>query len=94
MDTDMGLQNEMAESFKETLRMAGGQIRKTLCDMRRPHVLMRPKVYWFGNKWHCLLGDNTHDGIYGSGKTPKEACGNFDDVWWNGKKAPKTKEGA
>lgn len=46
-----------------------------------PHVLMRPAIFPDGDMWCALLGDDLQVGIAGFGKTPAEACEDFDRAW-------------
>lgn len=50
-----------------------------------PHILMRPRIFPDGDMWCALLGDDLQIGISGFGKTPREACADFDDSWRNGR---------
>jgi len=47
----------------------------------RPHVLMRPQVTLDGDMWCALYGENLQGGVVGYGKTPEDACSNFDKAW-------------
>lgn len=57
----------------------------TAYEMRRPFVLMRPKMYPDGGQWCALYGDNLQDGIAGFGDTPEKAALDFDVNWLNQK---------
>jgi hypothetical protein len=50
-----------------------------------PHVLMRPRISPDGDMWCALLGDDLQIGISGFGKTPQEACADFDEAWRTGR---------
>lgn len=50
-------------------------------QMRRPFVVLRPKIYPDGNQWCALYGDNLQDGVCGFGSTPEEAATAFDSAW-------------
>lgn len=40
---------------------------------------LKPVIFKDFNVWCCLYGPNVHDGIFGYGKTPKEAFEDFDN---------------
>ena len=50
-------------------------------DMRRPFVLLRPKMFIDGNQWCALYGENLQDGVAGFGDTPDAASWSFDIAW-------------
>jgi len=52
--------------------------------LRRPRVIMKPKVYVDGDSWCCLYGDNLMEGVSGFGATPELACRDFDEIWAKG----------
>ncbi len=52
-------------------------------QMKRPFMLLRPKLYVDGNQWCALYGDNLQDGVAGFGDTPDKAAQNFDLNWLN-----------
>lgn len=52
-------------------------------EMRRPFMLLRPKIYPDGNQWCALYGDNIQDGVCGFGETPEKAAQAFDLAWRN-----------
>ena len=54
-------------------------------QMRRPFVLLRPKMFPDGNKWCALYGDNIHDGVAAFGDTPDAAALQFYIEWKNAK---------
>ena len=54
------------------------------CERIAPHVIHNAKIFKDGNQYCCLLGENIQEGVCGFGKTPKEACDEFDNVWNNG----------
>lgn len=54
------------------------------CDRSAPHVIHNARVYKDGNAYCCLLGENIQEGICGFGKTPQEACNEFDRIWTQG----------
>ncbi len=51
------------------------------CQLQRPFMLLRPKIYPDGNQWCVLLGDNIQEGLAGFGDTPDEAASDFDQNW-------------
>ena len=53
-------------------------------ELTAPHVLLRPKIFLDGDSWCCLYGENIQEGVCGFGKTPREACANFDSVYDGG----------
>ena len=46
-----------------------------------PHTRMRPRICPGGGMWCALYGDNLQHGLAGFGKTPAEACKDFDKNW-------------
>jgi hypothetical protein len=50
-------------------------------DLRRPFVLLRPRMFIDGNQWCALYGDNLQDGVAGFGDTPDLASHAFDKEW-------------
>lgn len=46
-----------------------------------PHTRMRPAIFPDGNMWCALYGDDLQNGVAGFGKTPYEACADFDKNW-------------
>lgn len=47
----------------------------------RPSVMLRVTVKRDGNMWCALYGPNLQEGICGFGKSPEEACADFDRAW-------------
>ncbi len=45
-----------------------------------PHRLHEAKVFWDGQRWSALLGD-PETGVAGFGRTPWDACQDFDELW-------------
>lgn len=54
-------------------------------ERRRPFYLLRPNVYFDGNQWCALYGNDLQSGVAGFGETPKAAALAFDVEWLNGK---------
>jgi hypothetical protein len=46
-----------------------------------PHARMRPAVYPDGDMWCALYGEDLQMGVAGFGKTPADACADFDKKW-------------
>jgi hypothetical protein len=61
------------------------QFEQTAEAMRRPFVLLRPKIYPDGDKWCALYGDDIITGVAGFGATPEEAAAAFDVAWLSAK---------
>lgn len=59
--------------------------RAAICEVMAlisaPHTQMRPRVFPDGNAWCALYGDDLQCGVAGFGKTPAEACADFDTNW-------------
>lgn len=51
------------------------------CEMARPSVVFRPKVFVDGNHWCALYGENLQEGVCGFGDSPEAACAAFDKAW-------------
>lgn len=49
--------------------------------MQRPSYIFRPRLRRRGPEWFAILGENSHDGIVGVGKSPEEAYADFDKAW-------------
>jgi hypothetical protein len=49
--------------------------------IKRPSVILRPRISQDGDSFVCLYGENLQEGIAGFGKSPEEACADFDRVW-------------
>lgn len=46
-----------------------------------PHTRMRPAIFPDGNMWCALYGEDLQMGVAGFGKTPADACIDFDKNW-------------
>lgn len=62
-------------------------------ELQRPSVVYRPRVYADGDMWCALYGDNMQSGVCGFGKTPSEACDEFDKAWWRSSPPPCDRSG-
>ena len=51
------------------------------CDLRRPSMMLRPKLFLDGNQWCALFGENVQDGVAGFGSSPERAYADFDRNW-------------
>lgn len=47
----------------------------------RPSAVFKPRVFPDGNMWCALYGENLQEGVAGFGKSPDEACIEFDKAW-------------
>lgn len=54
-------------------------------EMKRPFMLLRPRLFVDGNQWCALYGENLQDGVAGFGDTPAKAATQFDIEWLNAK---------
>ena len=54
------------------------------CERVAPHVIHNAQVMKDGDQWCCILGDLA-TGVVGFGKTPQEACAEFDLLWTKGR---------
>lgn len=52
-------------------------------EMKRPFMLLRPRIYADGNAWCVLLGENMQTGVCAFGETPAKAATAFDIAWMN-----------
>lgn len=50
-------------------------------ELKRPFMLLRPRIFRDGNQWCVLYGENLHDGVCGFGDTPEKASLDFDVNW-------------
>jgi hypothetical protein len=48
-------------------------------DMRRPSMLLKPKLTLDGDSWCALYGDDIQSGVAGFGKSPELAMRDFDE---------------
>ena len=46
-----------------------------------PHSRLPVRVFKDGDAWCCLYGENLQEGIAGFGRTPHDACAEFDMAW-------------
>jgi hypothetical protein len=46
----------------------------------QPHRMYGAKVSWDGERWCAVLGD-AESGVAGFGRTPWDACEDFDELW-------------
>lgn len=51
------------------------------CELRRPCIQFRPRIFRDGNQWCALYGDNLQDGVAGFGDSPELAMWDFDRAW-------------
>lgn len=51
------------------------------CELRRPFMMLKPKIFIEGNKWCALYGENLQDGVAGFGDSPELASWDFDKAW-------------
>ena len=52
-------------------------------ELKRPFMLLRPRIFIDGNQWCALYGENLQDGVAGFGDTPAKAATQFDFEWLN-----------
>ena len=50
-------------------------------DMRRPSMMLKPRLSIDGNQWCALHGENLQDGVAGFGDSPELAYLDFDRAW-------------
>lgn len=70
-----------ALDFSHARAMLQEQIWAVGCEMARPSVIFRPKVFPDGHLWCALYGENLAEGVSGFGDTPDLACHDFDKAW-------------
>ena len=58
-------------------------LHKHILELKRPFILLKPKIQIDGNKWCVLYGENLQDGVCAFGDTPEQASINFDIAWLN-----------
>lgn len=61
--------------------LSGQRQDQILDDILSPSVIYSPKVFKDGDMFCALYGANLMEGVAGFGKTPREACAEFDRVW-------------
>ena len=88
MTLDKVYQEQILAEIKGFLHSEAMRKYEEDCDMREiktsPHMLYPVKVTQDGNMYCCLYGENLQEGIAGFGKSPKEACDDFDRIWMAG----------
>lgn len=52
-------------------------------EMKRPFMLLHPRIYSDGNMWCVLFGENIQEGVCAFGDTPAKAATAFDIAWLN-----------
>ena len=62
------------------LNVYTGEIYSVADQLKRPSVIFKPVITRDGNSWCCLLGD-LPTGVVGFGKSPEDACLDFDKAW-------------
>lgn len=79
---------QAVEEYKNMIYEQKMQNYSLVCELQAPHVIHGAEVKQDGDMWCCILGD-LPTGVVGFGKTPKEACDEFDMVWREGYKKTK-----
>ena len=74
---------QVVEEYKEMLHEQKMQNYEYQCERMAPHIIHNAEIKLDGNMWCCILGD-LQTGIVGFGKSPKEACSEFDKIWEHG----------
>jgi hypothetical protein len=72
---------QAVEEYRQMLNEQKMQNYSFNCERIAPHVIHNAKVYQDGDEFCCLLGENIQEGICGFGRTPREACNEFDRIW-------------
>jgi len=78
-----------------TSRQIQQRAAEVMSEYSLPHTAMRPALSIDGNMWCALYGSNLQDGVAGFGRSPAEACADFDCNWYKKLSAspPSGKEG-
>jgi hypothetical protein len=67
----------------EAYRMAASEHQEVAMQLKRPFMLLKPKIMRVGNQWCALYGDDLQVGVAGFGDTPEKAAQDFDKNWLN-----------
>jgi hypothetical protein len=51
------------------------------CELRRPCIQFKPRIFLDGNQWCAMYGENLQDGVAGFGESPDLAMWDFDKSW-------------
>lgn len=78
----------MSELHDNAMHILRQEINAVSYELRRPSVLLRPRIFPDGDQWCALLGENLMEGVAGFGATPELAASAFDDAW-NSARPPK-----
>jgi len=79
--------NEMMLPYPNQMEIAGllcnwaSNLADAAIEARKPHVVMRPRLFLDGNSWCALYGENIQDGVAGYGSSPAKAMAAFDTSW-------------
>jgi hypothetical protein len=65
----------------DVARFAQNCFSEIACALSSPSVVYKPRIFIDGDHWCCLLGDDLQSGVAGFGKSPYEACMDFDKMW-------------
>lgn len=83
---DMDTADRMVGAFRDEASFCFARItglaQEAISEFDHPHVRMRPAVYLDGNQWCALYGTNIQEGVCGFGKSPADACAEFDRAWY------------
>lgn len=72
-------QNAIQDSYAADAR------HQAALEMKRPFMLLRPRMFPDGDQWCALYGENLQEGVAGFGETPDKAAVAFDLAWLNDK---------
>ncbi len=64
-----------------TLRDAAQESYAAACELRRPCVQFKPRLFIDASRWCALFGENLQDGVAGFGESPDAAMWDFDRSW-------------
>ena len=66
---------------QETWRMVAFAHEDVANELKRPFMMLKPRIFIDGNQWCALYGENIQDGVAGFGDSPELAAKDFDLAW-------------
>jgi len=90
-DSNMAAQSicHAALMVQESWRMTAAAHEEVAIELKRPFMLLKPRIFIDGNQWCALYGENLQDGVAGFGETPELAAKSFDLSWTGNNKGMK-----
>lgn len=80
-DNDSSALLQYAMQLVGTQQCAADHDERRAAELRRPCMLLRPKLFQDGNAWCALFGEDIAVGVCGWGESPAAAYLDFDRAW-------------